>query len=104
MAEAYRAKAGEDGRVKELSVYVDEGSSATDAGRRALRGRRRPSRARSWTPGRSRPDQGWSTVALNAKVAKGERYWIAVLGTGGALKVRNHATGDASARPAARAR
>ena len=30
-------------------------------------------------------------MAVDAKVKRGERYWVAVLGTGGALKVRNHA-------------
>ena len=34
------------------------------------------------------PAQGWSTVARDARVRGGERYWFGVLGTGGALKLR----------------
>jgi outer membrane protein assembly factor BamB len=87
VAEAYGTKAGDDGRLRELSVYVDEGSSARTlvAGLYEDDGGHPGALIDSASVA---PSTGWSAVALDARVRKGERYWFGVLGTGGALKLR----------------
>jgi hypothetical protein len=92
VAEAYRVKAGEDGEVASLSFYVEEGSSAAKlvAGLYEDDGGHPSELIDS---GAVTPAQGWSAVAPSATVKRDERYWIGALGTGGALKVRNHAGG-----------
>ena len=92
MAEAYRAKATAGGAVGSLEVFVDEGSSATGlvAGLYEDEGGHPGALLDA---GGVAPAQGWNAVALDARLVKGRRYWIGVLGSGGALKVRNDGGG-----------
>ena len=101
VAEAYRAKAAVGGKVSSLEVFVDEGTSAT----RLTAGLYEDDGGRPGAlldAGSAAPAQGWSTVALDARLVKGRQYWIGVLGSGGALKVRNHAGSGGGKRETSR--
>jgi outer membrane protein assembly factor BamB len=101
VAEAYRATASASGRIESLQVYVDAGSGATrlDAGVYDNDGGHPGALLAA---GEVKPAQGWSTVSLDAKLVKGRRYWIAVLGSGGPLKLRNHAGAGSDRRETSR--
>lgn len=91
MAEAFQATAVSSGALATLKVYVDSGSSATTL------------RAGIYTDANGHPGRllstgslsapgsgGWRTMALSgASLAAGQKYWIAVLGTGGKLAFRD---------------
>ena len=94
LPEAYRAESSGSGTVDSLEVYVEEGSSANwlVAGIYSnyhnhpdlllATGEVRINRKRTG---------GWETVDIGSvKLAKDTKYWIAVLGVGGELNVRNY--------------
>jgi hypothetical protein len=94
LPEAYRAESSGSGTVDSLEVYVESGSSANwlVAGIYSnyhnhpdlllATGEVRINRKRT---------AGWETVDIGSvKLAKGTKYWIAVLGIGGELNVRNY--------------
>jgi hypothetical protein len=94
LPEAYRTVANASGTIDKLEVYVEEGSTANwlVAGIYSnyhnhpdlllATGETRISRNRTG---------GWETVDLGSlKLAKDTKYWIAVLGLGGTLNVRNY--------------
>jgi hypothetical protein len=95
LPEAYRAQTGDTGgTVDKLEVYVEEGTTANwlvagiytnyhnHPDLLLATGEVRISRNRAG---------GWETVDIGSvKLAKNTKYWIAVLGTGGNLNVRNY--------------
>jgi hypothetical protein len=84
MAEAFQSTASDDGTVGSISVYVD--ASSTDltatAGLYADDGGHPGVLLASGDTTVARPGQ-WNTIAVPTTAVKaGERYWIALLGTG----------------------
>jgi hypothetical protein len=92
MAEAFRMSAWRTGTARKLEVYVQPGGGATtvvagiyaDAGGRpgALMGQ----------GSQTVTNSAWNTIALPERaVTNGTRYWVAILGRGGALRFRDAA-------------
>ena len=94
LPEAYRAETTSGGKLKHLDVYVEAGSSANwlVAGIYSnyhnhpdlllATGEVRINRKRTG---------GWETVDIGSvQLAKNTKYWIAILGLGGVLNVRNY--------------
>jgi hypothetical protein len=103
-AEAFSFAAAKTGTVQTLSLYVDTRSRAktlgialyADAGERPGSLLTRGSR--------SGPQSGaWNIVSVApAPVTSGHRYWIAVLGNGGALMFRDRASSSCRSESSAR--
>jgi chitodextrinase len=94
IAEAFQATANASGTVSSLSVYVSQDSRSprlfgglyADSGGKpgALLG-----------GGSVTPTAGaWNSIGMSASVTAGGTYWIAVLGTGGALHYSNTRNGS----------
>jgi len=103
-AQAFRTRSQGSGTLDRLNVYLDEETTA----RRLLVGIYTD---RNGHPGEliaSGEDADglskgtWNPIALpgEPRVAKGEKYWIALLGLGGSLAVRDECCGAAGSEPA----
>jgi hypothetical protein len=91
-AQAFRFLAPASGSVRAISVYVGARSSSRTliAGLYTSRGGRpRSLLASSSAPVRRRGR--WMTIDIRrTRVVRGRAYWIAMMGTGGALEIRAH--------------
>ncbi len=93
-AEAFPFAAGKSGNVGSVTVYIASNSRA----RTLVAGLYSDALGQ---PGRrlgagtlSRPRAGaWDTIMLNASIASGDTYWLAILGTGGTLRFRDRLGG-----------
>jgi len=99
-AEAFPVKATATGTINSLVIYLDSSSTApqVSVGLYADGGNGHPGAlmAQAGTPS---PKPGaWNklTLASSTKVVQGTRYWIAVLGTGGAIQFRDTNRGNCS--------
>jgi hypothetical protein len=94
-AEAFSYTAAQTGSSRTVSFYIDPSNRATGAqiGLYADSGWNSPGSRlaqASFTP-----TPGWNTITLpGASVTAGKKYWLAVLGTGGALAFRDQGSGS----------
>jgi hypothetical protein len=91
MAEAFSATASASGTLGKMSIYIDSGNAATtvvvgiysdNAGH--------PGTLLTQSSISSPTVSAWNTVAVsNVPLTSGTKYWIALLGTGGTVRIRD---------------
>lgn len=102
-SEAFRLRAGASGNAGQLHLYVDTGNKATTVTVGLYRDAGAHPGSLLSTGSLSAPKAGaWSTIALSSTaITSGTSYWLAVLGTNGALRYRDHGHGSCPSQTSA---
>jgi len=95
VAEAFQATGTAGGTLRQLSVYVDSGSSATNVFAGVYSDAAgAPGNLLSSGSIASPVPGAWNTINVPAAtITSGGKYWIAILGTGGTLRFRDQSSG-----------
>ena len=96
-AEAFQYIAGASGTANSVSFYLDSSSAATSAQIGVYSDDGAPATLLASATDSSLKAGAWNTVSLPSfSVTSGTKYWIALLGSGGAIDWRDNQSGLAA--------